>query len=940
MKSFSKRVASFTMAAAMVLSLAAVSPVDAQAAKKASITKKTSITAGKTYTYKIKNVTSKQYVKVTGITSGVTVKYNNKTVKKNSTKIYGKKSGAALALKVTAKDKVANYKATIKAQVYNKSNNKKVGSLLKTTTKVKCTKLEVTSVESASTTGKYLVATFNKALSKLSVADVTIKNQTTGELKGVSKVDLSSDGKSATITLVGSEDAINNSFVEPNIDYTFTVAQSGATATTVFTVDAVEANVTVVSVDAGKRTIKVSQPLDKNTNTAGGATNGATIAMNTGSTVTVPAEITCDFQKLLGTTVTVKYNKNNVVTSLKSANEKVFITTLKTDTNNTQYVIDAATGDKYYLQADSGDLKQTQQIAYNSTGVVPAAPYGQGANTKVDYAKVVLYANGSVKTVVTDAAYTGSLLVSKVDGTVVYAGKDTAENLKDFKIVKDGATATIADISEKDVVFFDRTNKFADIYTVSEESDIQAAYKDTFKFKDVTYKYSEVDPAKAYQVKYVDGSVKNMDGKVMDSYLAGGPKATVYFNRAKQPVFVVGTPKAAEKTNEVTLMLTKDAVTYNSILKDYIRLTGFDGKESKTYDISVADLKKLRISTGSKYSVDSAVTSNAANASAWNAAATEGTVTGFSIDGTAVKAYTNYKGAPTTYAYNSMIDFTNDLKIKDMVVLTLTEAGAVKEINLKDGIALSNVATDKFKGGETNITAGIGTTPVALQISGTTPVYVSSNNAQSKVDYSAFASQADGDKTVVYTNDGKNVSYVFVESTTAATINYVEGVVAAVNYKPDGKLADLKILTGTIESELFTSFDDADNVIKATVSVGQIVVLGLSADGKKVQAIEKGSHGAHLGSVSTNMHVSTNTVNTSNGTFHVSSNNVAVSGNFTLATSGKVTIVELVTEGNIPTLKTLNFAELAALDSTTNEVTISTLGDTSFIDTIVVTKRK
>ena len=123
MKSFSKRVASFAMAAAMVFSLVAVSPADVEAAKKASIAKKTSITAGKTYTYKIKNVTSKQYVKVTGITSGVTVKYNNKTVKKNSTKIKG---GKTIALKVTAKDKIANYKATIKAQVYNKSNNKKV----------------------------------------------------------------------------------------------------------------------------------------------------------------------------------------------------------------------------------------------------------------------------------------------------------------------------------------------------------------------------------------------------------------------------------------------------------------------------------------------------------------------------------------------------------------------------------------------------------------------------------------------------------------------------------------------------------------------------------------------------------------------------------------------------------------------------------------------
>ena len=106
MKSFSKRVASFAMAAAMVFSLVAVSPADAEAASKYSLSKKSSITAGKTYTYKVKGVSKKQYIKVK-MSSGVTVKYGSKKVKYNSTKITG---GKTLSLKVKASDKVANYK--------------------------------------------------------------------------------------------------------------------------------------------------------------------------------------------------------------------------------------------------------------------------------------------------------------------------------------------------------------------------------------------------------------------------------------------------------------------------------------------------------------------------------------------------------------------------------------------------------------------------------------------------------------------------------------------------------------------------------------------------------------------------------------------------------------------------------------------------------------
>ena len=109
MKSFSKRVASFAMAAAMVCSLAVVSPVDAEAAAKPKFEKtRTAITAGTNYTYAVKNVTSKQYVKVYAST-GIAVKYNNAKVTKGKTEIKG---GKTIKLKSNANNKVANYKGS------------------------------------------------------------------------------------------------------------------------------------------------------------------------------------------------------------------------------------------------------------------------------------------------------------------------------------------------------------------------------------------------------------------------------------------------------------------------------------------------------------------------------------------------------------------------------------------------------------------------------------------------------------------------------------------------------------------------------------------------------------------------------------------------------------------------------------------------------------
>ncbi|MGN0170699.1 MAG: Ig domain-containing protein [Lachnospiraceae bacterium] len=111
-----------------VLATAVFSPVmTTQAASNATLTGSTSVKAGTTASYKIKNLKKGQYAKltVTGTAAkGVTVKQGTKTIK-SSTKITG--TGKTITLSVTNK-KVVGKRYVLTLKTYSTSTKKKVGS--------------------------------------------------------------------------------------------------------------------------------------------------------------------------------------------------------------------------------------------------------------------------------------------------------------------------------------------------------------------------------------------------------------------------------------------------------------------------------------------------------------------------------------------------------------------------------------------------------------------------------------------------------------------------------------------------------------------------------------------------------------------------------------------------------------------------------------------
>ena len=81
-----------------------------------------------------------------------------------------------------------------------------------------------------------------------------------------------------------------------------------------------------------------------------------------------------------------------------------------------------------------------------------------------------------------------------------------------------------------------------------------------------------------------------------------------------------------------------------------------------------------------------------------------------------------------------------------------------------------------------------------------------SNNVLTKTTYGAFSSKADKNDTLVYTNDGKNVSAVYAEKANASSITLSKVAVESVKRDATNKdkLVELTVVNGT-EKKTYTA---------------------------------------------------------------------------------------------------------------------------------------
>jgi hypothetical protein len=257
----------------MVLSL--VAPTNAQAASKYTLTNKTSVKAGVTYKYQLKGVKTSQYVKVTRDVSGETVKYNKKSVTKN-TKIKG--TGKTLKLYVNYGEKNKNYTGKVTVKIYNKKSNKVVKTIVEKASVKTQSNVAIKSVAVSNTTP--LVGDTLKAVvspKKAAVAAYEWKADNDVVSKATAYTVTSSDlGKKITVTVTDKLGNIKTSEATAAVTDTAlevaSVEQTGATTIKAVMNKAITKD-DVVTVLKGTEAQKASAVLD--------ATDNKTITITT-----------------------------------------------------------------------------------------------------------------------------------------------------------------------------------------------------------------------------------------------------------------------------------------------------------------------------------------------------------------------------------------------------------------------------------------------------------------------------------------------------------------------------------------------------------------------------------------------------------------------------------------------------------------------------------
>ncbi|SFQ51750.1 hypothetical protein SAMN02910358_02609, partial [Lachnospiraceae bacterium XBB1006] len=787
------------------------------------------VKADKAYTYNVKGVKKTQYIKVTKTYKDVVVKKGSTTVKK-ATKIKG--TGKTIALKVTCPDKVATYKNTLKVKVYNKKNNKLVKTLSKKAT-VKVTVLKVNSVETASTTGKYLVAYFNKSLKTLKVADVTVREKDTDIMKGVESVTLSSDGKSATIALVGEETDNTNSFVERNKDYTFSVTQNGVTATTTFHVDAVLDNATVTRTNAAKKTITVSNV-----------------------TLNVPDSITVDYEEILGSTVTVWYNESAQITKINNVDKKVVYGAFRVNKDTatkSAYFTNLATDEKYYTQdTTNGKIYATYLInrgtaAFTNSGEVEYTYAQVTDNTEFAYAKLVLNSNGTVREAVVVPAM-DNFLVDEVKDQVIVNGTDQ-QSLKDYSIVKDGKTVGISAIQKGDVVFFNSAAKFAEIYTDKKTGKLEAVYAGKFAFDGKTY-----DDTHA---AFADGGFDSVTDDYMNALLKGGKDITVYFDRAGIVAYVQGEQAAVETTTKSLYIIANGAPgteAYTEKGVETLKVKGYNPatKKVETYAVPMAALQSITLNQrgsagAAKYVIGKKIMS-------YNA------TKGYVEAGVKVESFND--GTPengvlavnsTTEAGATKINLLDLMKVGAKFTLTFDKNGNVIELvedysKVTDLVApvaadIPNLASQKTITASCAVDAN---TTVEGQTTASTKVFVI------RKDKGTVTEQTFGTLTekVKAANVGNVDSWAWISSKVVTAIVIAgddadfepstengtpfNGVVASFTKNTDGTAKELQAY---VQGELKTYTTFAEATKNTTLEIGQVVTITPNRNGDCVNAL-------------------------------------------------------------------------------------------------------
>lgn len=203
-----------------------------------------------------------------------------------------------------------------------------------------------------------------------------------------------------------------------------------------------------------------------------------------------------------------------------------------------------------------------------------------------NYAKVVLNDDGDVAFI--DAYDFDFLVVEKVDGKDVLGYGDEID-AEDYAIVKDGKTIALADLAKGDILFYNRSAEFAEVFNKSVEGEISRIYTDRITVEGKDYS------SKSFS-KYINekGDIANLGTgtKFEDAAEAmqDAGKVAVFLNRAGDMVFLSGDLSDLATSSSYAFVVEPSVAFQNRNKVNYsLDVMNAEGKVVK-YDISKADV--------------------------------------------------------------------------------------------------------------------------------------------------------------------------------------------------------------------------------------------------------------------------------------------------------------------------------------------------------------
>ena len=454
---------------------------------------------------------------------------------------------------------------------------------------------------------KYIRADFSASLSSLTPSDIEIRDKKSNQLYSVESVDLSSDGTYANITIAGDTDVAGTSFLLAATEYVITITQGGASDSYEFELPDYEADMLVTSVNLadGKITLGITDRTNSGQED-GTFEVGDVFAENLGYLVgrTVNVGINSD-RKL----ETISVNDAEVVYGVMKYNEKGGVLA---DPESKDYFEDVVTGTKYYLSANNSSKVNTTQVinvkdGYNMLNGADADHTGLVNGAYYSYAKLVLNPNGTVSCAVLDDAIVWSqyIRVADVDGTVVTETSANAFDFDGYYIEKDGEYISTDELEEDDVIYFEDTYKFAEVYNNVVSGTPSGINSTSIKVGGTSYKWQNAASVMGiFNAKYYDSDNDNYedllgapeaDNVTSQKYLASLDAdlgVDAFLNRLGDIVYIDGVVTGTSVTTDEYYVTTSGAEGYEMALGTYIKFKVSDGKE-QTIEIPVSQIKKF-----------------------------------------------------------------------------------------------------------------------------------------------------------------------------------------------------------------------------------------------------------------------------------------------------------------------------------------------------------